>query len=356
MAIGKELDPSVIEAGKDDLTARAILSEHGVSLTEAARYWVTKHSKPLIAAPVEVIRARLLELRTKTQGYHHAKSLRARSRHFEEAFIGRKISTIALPELVLWQDSLELKLEGRTVRNIHDATKQLFKFARKRGYLEADRISAMEHVDRPRANPSKKEIYTPEQMQKLLDAAWSLNSPAAAALAISGFTAIRSEEIYSVDPDKSMEDQLTWEDFRWADGFIYVREEVSKLGIARNVPLPRNLEKMLQPLASKGPIYTETRLDLAYARIARKAALGWKHNALRHSAITYKMLLSNSPAKVANQSGNSIAIIEASYRNRGATKTQALDWFKLTPKTPWTIATKAEVDTKLRGRPVSPKE
>jgi hypothetical protein len=334
-AIGNDLDPSAIELGKDEVTARSLLSDHGVSLTEAARYWLTKHAKPLIEATVTDIRGTWLKLREKTQGYHHAKSLRARSRHFEDAFPDRKIASFTVTELVLWQDALELKFEGRTVRNIHDAVKQLFKFARKRGYLEVERLSAMEIVDRPKASPGKKEIYTPEQMQKLLNAAWSIGSPAAAAMAISGFTAVRSEEIYSVDPDKPEEDQLVWEDFRWKENFIYIREEVSKLGIARNVPIPKNLKKMLQPLAGKGPVYTETRLDAAYAKIARKAGLAWKHNALRHSAITYDMLLSSSPAEVANRSGNSISIIESSYRNRGATTAQAQAWFKLISKVTW---------------------
>jgi hypothetical protein len=317
------------------------LAEHGVSLTESARFWLGKHAKPLIEATVEQIREKWLAVREKNAGYHHAKALRGRTLHFEAAFPGRKFASLTLQDLIEWQDSLEAKFVGRTVRNIHDATKMLFKFARKRGYLESDRLSAMEIVDRPKARPAKKEFYTPEQMQALLDAAWALASPAAAAMAIGGFTAIRSEELYSVDPDKSDLDQLTWEDFRWKEKFIYIRAEVSKLQIARNVPMPEKLIKMLQPLKGTGPVYKETRLDAAYARIARRTGVTWKHNALRHSAITYDMLLSPSPAEVANRAGNSVAIIESAYRNRGATKDQAETWFKLRPKEKWGSAIKS---------------
>ena len=334
-AIANELDPSVAADGRDEEVARNLLTSHGVSLTEAARFWLSKHSKPLIEATVEQLRERWLAVREKNAGYHHAKALRGRTLHFEEAFHGRKIASLSLQDLIEWQDTLETKLSGRTARNIHDATKMLFKFARKRGYLESDRLSAMEIVDRPKARPGKKEIYTPEQMQLLLDAAWVLASPAAPAMAIGAFTAIRSEELYSVDPDKSDEDQIAWEDFRWKEKFIYVREEVSKLRVARNVPMPDRLIKMLLPLKGTGPVYKETRLDLAYSRIARRADVTWKHNALRHSAITYDMLLSPSPAEVANRAGNSIAVIESSYRNRGATVDQAKSWFKLSPKKKW---------------------
>jgi len=196
-AIANELDPTVAADGRDEEVARNLLTSHGVSLTEAARFWLSKHAKPLIEATVEQLRERWLAVREKNAGYHHAKALRGRTLHFEEAFHGRKIASLSLQDLIEWQDTLETKLSGRTVRNIHDATKMLFKFARKRGYLESDRLSAMEIVDRPKARPGKKEIYTPEQMQLLLDAAWALASPAAPAMAIGAFTAIRSEELYS---------------------------------------------------------------------------------------------------------------------------------------------------------------
>ena len=337
-AIAKELDPYLASAGRDEETARKLLADHGVSLTEAARYWLWKHEKPLIEATVEDLRAKWLAVREKNAGYHHAKALRSRTFHFEEKFHGRKIASITQEELIEWQDILETKFEGRTVRNIHVATKMLFKYARKRGFLDGDRLSPMENVDRPSARSGKKGIFTPEQMQALFDAAWALASPAAAAMAIAAYTAIRSEELYSVDPDKSDDDQINWEDFRWKEKFIYVREEVSKLHTARNVPMPERLIKMLLPLKSTGPVYTKTRLDLAYAKIARRAGIEWKHNALRHSAITYDMLLSPSPAEVANRAGNSVAIIESSYRNRGATVDQAKAWFKLSPKEKWGCA------------------
>ncbi len=92
---------------------------------------------------------------------------------------------------------------------------------------------------------------------------------------------------------------------------------------------------MLYPLRGKGPVYTDVRLDLEYAKIAAKAGVVWKANAHRHSAITYDMLISESPAEVANRSGNSLTVIESNYRNRGATKIQAKAWFKLLPAMRW---------------------
>jgi len=221
------------------------------------------------------------------------------------------------------------------VRNIHDAAKDLWRFGRKRGYLNPERISAMEQVDRPIAGQGKREIYTPEEMQRLLDAAWSTKSRGAAALAIGAFGFIRSEELYGHDPDEPLEHRLAWEDFRWKENFIYIRPEVSKTKTSRHAGLPQNLKRMLFPLRGTGPIYAFPRMDVAYLKIANEAGLHWKHNALRHSCITYAMLTAPNATDVANKAGNSVAIIESNYRNRGATISQAKKWQSLRPKVKW---------------------
>jgi integrase len=233
----------------------------------------------------------------------------------------------------------EKKHSGRTQRNIYDATKLLCKFARQQGFLVSDRLSAIEIATRPKAERSKKHIYTPEVMQAYLDAAWGMASPGAIPMAITAITAIRTEEICSPDPKATDEVVLHWEDFRWKEKFIYIRPEVDKNGEGRNVPMSPLLIRLLEPFKGKGKVYPDKRLDLHYSAIAAKAGLKWKTNAPRHSAITYDMLLSNSPAEVANRSGNSVQTIESSYRNRGATKDQALAWFKLKPQVEWGSST-----------------
>ncbi len=336
-AINSELDPHAVADGKDEVTARALLSDHGVSLTESARHWLHKNSKPLIPGTVKEVREAWLKSREGKLSHHQKRSLRSRTLHLVEAFPDRKISSVTTQELENWLEALQNEggYTGRTVRNIYDATKQLFKWARRKNYLDSERLSAMENVDRPTAEPGKKHIYTPEVMQVYLDTAWSMASPGAIPMTLTAFTAIRTEEICSPDPNAKDEVMLHWGDFKWKEKFIYIREEVDKNGVARNVPMSPTLIKLLKPFAGSGKVYPGKRLDLHYAAIAAKAGIPWKVNAPRHSAITYDMLLSNSPAEVANRSGNSIQTIESNYRNRGATKDQALAWFKLRPKVKW---------------------
>ena len=147
---------------------------------------------------------------------------------------------------------LEETLAPRTARNIHDAAKDLWKFGRKRGYLARDCISAMEQIDRPIAGTARREIYTPEEMQKLLNAGWAYALPGAIPMAANGFGFARAEELCRHDPDEPLEKRVCWEDLRWREKIIYVRDEVAKTKEGRPAGLPKNLNQMLRPLRGKG--------------------------------------------------------------------------------------------------------
>jgi hypothetical protein len=57
----------------------------------------------------------------------------------------------------------------------------------------------------------------------------------------------------------------------------------------------------------------------------------WKHNALRHSFISYRLAEIQDTAKVALEAGNSPAMIFAHYREL-VTPEDAAAWFAVTPK------------------------
>ena len=336
--IRSALSVEEIASKNDEEAARRLLEEHGVSLAEAAKFWRSQHSHSLFRATIEDLRTTWLAYRRSRKGkkqYHHLRALEQRSKHLLPKFGAREIASINVAELTLWQDGLEATNAARTVRNIHDAAKDLWRFARKRGFLAMDRLSAMEQVDRPRSGTSKREVFLPDEMQLLLDAAWGFASPAAPALAVNAFGSARAEELCCQYLEAPPEFRIWWEDAKWEDGYIDVRPEVSKTGEQRKAGLPDNLRIMLLPLKGTGPLFSKSRLDLDYHKIAKVAGVKWKYNALRHSCITYDMLLAHNATEVASKAGNSVAMIEASYRNRNASKQQAEQWFQLRPRVAW---------------------
>jgi hypothetical protein len=145
----------------------------------------------------------------------------------------------------------------------------------------------------------------------------------------------RAEELCRHDPDEPPEKRICWDDVRWNENFINVRDEVAKTRVGRPAGLPKNLKQMLQPLRGEGPLYEGTRLDAAYQKIARRAGVRLKYNAFRRSNISYEMLLARNATEVATKAGNSVAIIESNYRNRSVTLAQAKAWRKMKPQVPW---------------------
>src|SRR5262249_27616429 len=67
-------------------------------------------------------------------------------------------------------------------------------------------------------------------------------------------------------------------------------------------------------------------------RLAEKAGIVWKHNALRHSFISYRVALTQNIPQVALEAGNSVKLVNSNYRAL-VTPDEAKAWFAILPKT-----------------------
>lgn len=172
-------------------------------------------------------------------------------------------------------------------------------------------------------------VYTPEEMRFWLAHVKEVFLPW---LLIGGFSGIRTEEI--CPPPESYKDRLKWSDFNWKKGHINVRPEVAKTNERRLVPISENLMEWLIPYQNAhGPVIPcGTRTDREAARLSRfskrltEAAekepakyhhpcpgLSWRHNALRHSAASYRMAIVKNAPQVAHEFGNSVPMIKKHY-------------------------------------------
>ena len=92
----------------------------------------------------------------------------------------------------------------------------------------------------------------------------------------------------------------------------------------------------------------------------RLKRVGWKHNALRHSFISYRVAAIQNLNQVALEAGNSTAMIFKHYREL-VTPDEAKEWFSITPRSQENVIpiTKAEqcggdlakTDRAMRGSP-----
>ena len=207
-------------------------------------------------------------------------------------------------------------------------TKQIFNAAKKDSLIvvnPVDRIDAkLFKIDR--AEPK---IITPEQFERLLSVACDETKPL---FALTGLAGIRGSEI----------EGLKWSDIH-ADTIVISRE-VSKTNKSRVVDIVPALAAFLAPYRGRtGSILprvgkdqhpSKNRLNQTLRPKVEKAAgiASWDQNCLRHSFISYLLVVTENINAVAYQAGNSPEIIERDYKALipGA-KPDADKWWAIRP-------------------------
>src|ERR1035437_4138560 len=152
--------------------------------------------------------------------------------------------------------------------------------------------------------------YTADEMRRLIAAADDRILPL---IVIGGVAGLRHAEIQ----------RLEWEDIDLEEGFIEIKADKAKTKTRRIVPIKDNLKKFLLPIAkASGKVVTIKNTDRELGKTAAKTgdaaqeikALAWKHNALRHSFISYRVAETQDVAKVSLEAGNSPQMIFRHYR------------------------------------------
>jgi integrase len=133
--------------------------------------------------------------------------------------------------------------------------------------------------------------------------------------------------------------RLDWQNVKLGRGHIEITAANAKTASRRIVPILPNLAVWLKDVAKKtGKIFPHTRAyfheiqrDIsANTKNDKLAALPWKHNALRHSFISYRVADIQNLAQVALEAGNSPGMIFGHYREL-VTADDAKAWFAIVP-------------------------
>ena len=127
--------------------------------------------------------------------------------------------------------------------------------------------------------------------------------------------------------------RLDWAEVNLAAGHIEVKAKKAKTRARRLVPISANLAAWLKKYKEdSGPVWplSEPYLAECQCDCARAAGMTWKHNALRHSFISYRVAEIKNVHQVALEAGNSPDIIFQHYREL-VTANAAKKWFATTP-------------------------
>jgi hypothetical protein len=323
-------------AAYEQTSAEALLAPYGVSLLEAARFYVTNHGGTVKQISIEEIVEQALARAKQKTGSKNQGYLKNQWRAFQTKFGAKtSISRVTAPEITNWIEAMQ-DVSERTRRNYVTALVTLFRYAQSKGYFPLERRTPAELVEKPKAEKPGKEIYRPADLKKMLETADDETLPF---IALTGLGGVRAEEIVPEDPE---EPALTWTDLHWDEEnaskpkkwnpLIYVSLEVAKTGEGRYIPIGRRLAKLFKPWRkAEGRIVVNPRLRTYHLskRIAEASGVPWKKNALRHSYGTYRVAVTNDMPKVALEMGNSVAIVKKHYRKPAKEET-AKEWFGIT--------------------------
>jgi integrase len=228
---------------------------------------------------------------------------------------------VTTQDLQTWFDKMDAA--PRTVRNFRSAASTLFKYAEARGYIAkgTNPVNGTEQIKAKNGNPIQ--IYSPEEIEKLLQ---TESADIRAIIALQAFAGIRSQEIL----------RLHWEDIKRGRDHIELAADKAKTASRRIVPILPNLAAWLKGTEKKkGLIFQPNNLTAFDRRMNAEAfelaGVKRKENALRHSFISYRVADTQNVAQVALEAGNSPGMIFAHYREV-VTKDDATKWFSIQPK------------------------
>jgi integrase len=251
--------------------------------------------------------------------------LRYQLNKLTERFSSVDIGSVTTGDLQLWFDRLDAA--PRTIRNIRSAAAALFRFAESRCYIGKGDNPAIATEKIKAKNGDDIEIYSPDEVARLLAIAPDSIKPA---LAIQAFTGIRTAELMRLD----------WQAVKLERGHVEITAANAKTASRRIVPILPNLAAWLKPHAQKtGSIFSSgadyyhelMRETASKTKTDNLPAVELKHNALRHSFISYRVADIQNVAQVALEAGNSPAMIFGHYREL-VTADDAKKWFSIQPK------------------------
>jgi integrase len=284
------------------LSANDKLAVYGKSITDAADFFI-HHLEQIRRCKTTVVELAQEVLDAKSRdGMSDAYlyDLRKRLDRFCQIFGNRPIAGVTVEEIDKWLRDLPLSPKSRL--NYRANVGVLFSYAKQRRMISENPI---EFTARPKLVDKAPDTFTVDELRALLEAAQSAEPSVVPMLTIGAFAGLRDSEIKRLD----------WSEVDLARGFVKVAAAKAKSARRRLVPISCNLMEWLRPYGNMtGPVVPDGYRG-KLERVRKVAGIDWKHNALRHSFASYRLMATNNAAQVALELGHaSSAMLFSNYR------------------------------------------
>lgn len=280
----------------------------GIPLDKAVQFYLDKHSLKSTGVSIPSIVSEFLKKQAarKDLSSRQMQSIRQHLRKFADHF-PLEIAVIQAKDIDGYLDKPDWS--PVTKHNHRQSIISLFNYAKKKGHLPKHEETEAQLSDNHKAHGTKKDIWTVQEMQSLIDSARAEGDAGRTSLnfiALGAFAGLRSAEIQ----------RLHWGHLCSVQGFIALGSDVTKTRNARTVPISPNLAVILRD--SCGNEIAPPKPYPLLKQISSRAGLNWKPNACRHSFASYHLALYNDPARTAAATGHSVKILNNTYKSIAA--------------------------------------
>jgi integrase len=234
---------------------------------------------------------------------------------------------ITSEEIQAWLDSKRTR-EGEPLTAVAFNTYRrylslFFMFCLKRGWVSSNPLM---RVNARKVSSKVPRLLSPEDLKGILDACPEEMKPV---LAIQAFCGVRVAESA----------RLTWSDLieTKAGCYVQIGADSAKTSRRRLTPVPEGVAAYLRSVrkpagyvypAGRGNVNVLQKAIQHFRQSLRQVA--WGRNALRASALSYRLALTKDAAATALEMGNSPTILMRDYREL-TTPAVAKDWFSVSP-------------------------
>ena len=308
------------------LTCSEKLAPLGKSLTEAVEWFIKEQKAKEASFTVRQATEALLH-RAKADGQTtaHMRCISSVMGLFGRQYGETLVSDIGLNEVQKWLDSYRTK-DGHTLSPVgHNSYRRylglMFSFCVKRGWASTNPIVG---VRAKKVRTKLPRLLSPDDLRVILGEAPEGLKPV---LAIQAFCGLRVAEAA----------RLRWSDIllNESGNYVQIGADVAKTSRRRLTPMSEPLANYLKVVrkddghmyaGGKGSVDALQRAMVAFRRSL--VGVAWHRNALRASALSYRLALTKDAAATAFEMGNSATILTRFYAET-AQLAAAQEWFSV---------------------------
>ncbi|MDR1191222.1 MAG: tyrosine-type recombinase/integrase [Verrucomicrobiales bacterium] len=311
-----------LEAWQEWRAAQTILERCGGTIIQAAEFYEANRQSLTPAPVAEAVQNYLASMAAAGRESEWAYIVGLALKNFTEFVASRKLTLTAQINTVDIEAWLA-QWRGKTRNDKLGTLKTFLKFCRARGMVRDDEALTAS-IARSRVVANEVTVLSPAMLRDL----WRAPKPAAAQcyLAVAAGTGARQSEIF----------RLAWPDVRFAESCVVLAAHKTKTASRRLVPLTTPLKSWLAAQRVRtGPVVPKFHFETLTKVGKRVLPDGWPRNVLRHSWISYRVVLTGNVDQVAIEAGNSRQKIFSNYRavetidGHPVTKALAAEWFSL---------------------------